>query len=400
MLGRPIIILSEDVVRNKHGEPISPNDLFGIYLPTLRSAKDCIKEPIVLAYDQSHFCPLLTDDNEQNAAADNFLPLYQSPEHARALQLLPVKFLTNDSTKEQSLRLLRDYLRTQTFNPNPQDQSQPLSLLVAGLGRKRILPENHLFFVYFEYLMDFHETQAKRLKHEEEIRRQEKEYPYSSSEVPQSSIAHSSGNLLNGSPPPSYSTVVMRPDDRRTAFTAERRLSYDQAVSNGTADGTRPAYDDRNGNHQLDARPPQKPTGSVQTTRRPGPPSENQPNLTRVELQRSVWETSNPTGGEESTNNQKSNTNQKGNHSKLKQGRSDFSLLDMFRTHSVTLFHYRVPVYYLASDVIYFRPLVRVLLVLRPLLFKLRCEFGLDTHFLSSSGSGVSSTPMCLWLIL
>ncbi|CAF5197749.1 unnamed protein product, partial [Rotaria magnacalcarata] len=35
MLCRPIIVLSEDWIRNKIGEAISVNDLYGIYLPTL-----------------------------------------------------------------------------------------------------------------------------------------------------------------------------------------------------------------------------------------------------------------------------------------------------------------------------------------------------------------------------
>jgi hypothetical protein len=93
MLARPIIILSEDVVRNKHGEAISYNDLYGIYLPILSKPGDCVKIPIVLAYDQSHFCPLQTNDLNNNTSSDNYLPLYQSSEHTRNETLLPIRFL-------------------------------------------------------------------------------------------------------------------------------------------------------------------------------------------------------------------------------------------------------------------------------------------------------------------
>lgn len=315
MLARPIIILSEDVVRNKHGEAISPNDIFGIYLPTLRPAKDCVKEPIVLAYDQSHFCPLLTSESGQNSLGDNFLPLYQSPEHVRAQQYLPVKFLSNDSGKDQSSRLLGEYLRIHTLAHNPDNQSQPLSLFVAELGRKRISTTNHFFFLYFDYLMDFYENQHRRPKNEEE-------YPYAAThEVPQSSIGHASVNLLNGSPPPPYSKATARPDNRQLTHTVERRSSYDQAVSNGTSDGIRPGYDDRDGSRPLDARPPPKPAGSIQTTRRNVPPTENYSNSTRVDQQRSSWETTDPPADNDSMNNQKNNTNQRGSNSKLRQGR-------------------------------------------------------------------------------
>ncbi|CAF1013214.1 unnamed protein product, partial [Didymodactylos carnosus] len=67
MLRRPIIVLSEDVVRNKHGEAISINDIMGIYLPMLSDPTDCIKYPIVISYDRSHFCPLVTCDDETSS---------------------------------------------------------------------------------------------------------------------------------------------------------------------------------------------------------------------------------------------------------------------------------------------------------------------------------------------
>jgi hypothetical protein len=314
MLGRPIIILSEDVVRNKHGEAISPNDIFGIYLPTLRPAKDCIKEPIVLAYDQSHFCPLLTGDTARNLSTDNCIPLYQSPEHVQAQQLLPIKFLTNESSKDQSSRLLGDYLRIHPLAHYPDNRSPQMTLLVAELGQKRISTTNHFFFLYLSYLTDFYDNLQRRVKTEEE-------YPSSSTyEVPQSSVSHPSVNLLNGSPPPPYPTTTTRSDDRRPTHTLERRSSYDQAVSNGTSDDFRPAYDDRNGSRPLDARPLPKPTSSVQIIRRNAPPIENYSNSTRTDLQRSSWETTNPPADDDSMNNQKSNTNRRGSNSKLRQG--------------------------------------------------------------------------------
>ncbi|CAF4670852.1 unnamed protein product [Rotaria sp. Silwood1] len=134
MLHRPIIVLSEDVIRNKNGEAISVNDLFGIYLPILSTPDECIIEPIVLAYDRSHFCPLQTTNANVGKALDNRLPLYLSIEHAYNNISLPIRFLGDDDNIEYSNNLLRDYLRIQKVEYSFDEKSSPLSILCVTLG--------------------------------------------------------------------------------------------------------------------------------------------------------------------------------------------------------------------------------------------------------------------------
>ena len=46
ILRRPIIVLSEPVIRGVHGHSISPNTLHGVYLPVLWDSKRCCKSQI------------------------------------------------------------------------------------------------------------------------------------------------------------------------------------------------------------------------------------------------------------------------------------------------------------------------------------------------------------------
>jgi hypothetical protein len=180
MLHRPIIVLSEDVIRNKNGEAISVNDLYGIYLPILSSPSECINEPIVLAYDRSHFCPLQTSNtNEQTL--DNLLPLYSSLNHILEGNLLPIRFLGDDVTVERSNSLLRDYLRIKqidhTFDSNPS----AIPILCAELGGKYLLTKDNFFLLYSDYLYDFFEIQKpKAIKEEQERERQRELEDYAS----------------------------------------------------------------------------------------------------------------------------------------------------------------------------------------------------------------------------
>ncbi|CAF2765098.1 unnamed protein product [Rotaria sp. Silwood2] len=175
MLRRPIIVLSEDVIRNKNGEAISVNDLFGIYLPILSTPNECITEPIVLAYDRSHFCALQTSDRSVEGALDNRLPLYLSIDHAYENVSLPIRFLGDDENIEHSNNLLRDYLRVQKLEYRFDDISSPLSILYAELGSKHLRLNNNFFCVYQEYVNDFFEVQKPKAIAEERERERQRE---------------------------------------------------------------------------------------------------------------------------------------------------------------------------------------------------------------------------------
>ncbi|CAF0729903.1 unnamed protein product [Adineta ricciae] len=240
MLARPIIILSEEVVRNKHGEAISYNDLFGIYLPALSRPQDCISEPIVLAYDQSHFCPLQVSNKQNGSSSDNYLPLYQSMDHIHKQTLLPIRFLGNDSSPETVDKLLQTYLRIKVLSHYPDVKSASIPIRCAELGRKN-LPEKHDYiFMYYQYLVDFFDTQKKKVQQqkleEEENRRRQQDYYYSNnlSDNAYPRLSKKTDILSSSpSPPPSYGSIVStRTSETKPYSTYERRSSYDKAVAN------------------------------------------------------------------------------------------------------------------------------------------------------------------------
>jgi hypothetical protein len=312
MLARPIIILSEDVVRNKHGEAISYNDLFGIYLPILSRSKDCVSIPIVLAYDQSHFCPLQANDKDTGTSSDNFLPLYQSMEHTKNQTLLPIRFLGNDGSPEQTKKLLQTYLNIKNLSHYPDSTSVPLTILCAELGSKSFPEKDNFFLLYYNYIVDFFETQKRKLQQEaeEEKRRREQEYylPNQSSHDPiQRPIIKRD---ISSSPPPPYPSLTTRTNDNKNNFNLERRPSYDKAVTNGTA------YElYNNGNRSINQY--SQPPNYTQVIPRATLTNEKQNSTYQ-----SNWEPIN----DQRTSNGKTinniNPTPRGNDSKLKQGKS------------------------------------------------------------------------------
>lgn len=260
MLSRPIIIISEDVVRNKHGEAISVNDLYGIYLPTLCQSNYLIKEPIVLAYDQSHFCPLQTNDCLKVTSSNNCLPLYQSAEHARKQTLLPIRFLGNEISLEESYRLLSRYLNIKKLAFYPESNSKGITVFCAELGYKRFGTGDDFFLLFYDYLKDFYEIQKRKLKEQEAAEEEERKHKYeqdyyyqnqSRTESPQRAVIK---HEVSSSPPPPYSQVPPRKPTIN-----ERRPSYGEAVTNGNA--YIPNYEN---NHYSNIQKPQNTTQLIE----------------------------------------------------------------------------------------------------------------------------------------
>ena len=240
MLARPIIILSEDVVRNKRGEPISPNDIFGIYLPLLKSPSECFLQPIVLAYDQSHFCPLINTDEEVGPSTVSYLPLYQSLEHARQQKLLPIKFLQDDPSQESIHRLLHEHLHIRKLSHSFEPELTQVPVHVAELGKANMNDRHNFFLLYHEYVKDFFATQKRVKLQEEEAERKSQEPDYYRPVYATQSRPFSSTE--NTAAPPSYSSVIGKTDERKSSAMYERRLSYDKAVENGTLNGSPPRH--------------------------------------------------------------------------------------------------------------------------------------------------------------
>uniref|UniRef100_A0A0K0DEE3 ubiquitinyl hydrolase 1 n=1 Tax=Angiostrongylus cantonensis TaxID=6313 RepID=A0A0K0DEE3_ANGCA len=59
VLKRPIIVVSDTVLRNAKGEELSPISFGGIYLPLECPSEQCHRSPLVLCYDSAHFSPLV-----------------------------------------------------------------------------------------------------------------------------------------------------------------------------------------------------------------------------------------------------------------------------------------------------------------------------------------------------
>jgi hypothetical protein len=322
MLARPIIILSEDVVRNKHGEAISYNDLFGIYLPILLRRQDCVPIPIVLAYDQSHFCPLQANDLNTNTSSDNYLPLYQSVDHTRNQVLLPIRFLGNDTSAEQTNKLLNEYLRIKKLTYYPETNSPGISIVCAELGSKYLVDNEDFFLLYYNYILDFSEIQKKKLQEEEEEkRRREQEYYFHNQSLNEMNQRPLIKTNASPSPPPPYSSVVIRSNDTKNSLISERRPSYDEAVNNGNSYGlsndiNRPII------QYSKVQQSQKPQNNIQITQRNPHINDNHYNDDK-QYQSSVsnWDPIN----DESTSNGKiinyNNTSSRGSDSKFKQGK-------------------------------------------------------------------------------
>ena len=65
ILNRPIIIVSDTMLHDLNGEPLSPIPFGGIYLPFECDLNKCHRYPLVLAYDSAHFSALVLMDDEE-----------------------------------------------------------------------------------------------------------------------------------------------------------------------------------------------------------------------------------------------------------------------------------------------------------------------------------------------
>ena len=312
MLARPIFILSEDVVRNKHGEAISYNDLFGIYLPILASPEECCTVPIVLAYDQSHFCPLQTTDDNTSLTLSNYLPLYQSIEHVRNQTLLPIRFLGNDANSQKNL--LHKYLIIKRLPYESASNAERLFVPCAQLIDEHLISKYNFFLLYYEYIMDFFETQQKKLQ---ETRQRSEQVYYSPK---QSSYERLLMKNDDSSPPPSYSSVGTKSNENKNISNHERRSSYDKAVTNGipyiSSDDSNRPINQYSAQQQSDIL-----QNYVQNDRR-NPVSDNSQHKNAKQLlHKSSWDEA--ISGDEPISNEEiiNNKNSRGSASKLKQGR-------------------------------------------------------------------------------
>ena len=159
------------------------NDLFGIYLPILLAPEDCCRQPIVLAYNQSHFCPFQTSRVSSGTEIwKQQLPLYPTVDDSYDQKLLPTRFLSNDVAKQESSELLSKYLNITELPYSFDAASPPLQIQCAELGTKGLSKKDDFLLLFYDYCKDFFGVQLPNALAEErrraDQRRQQDDYNY------------------------------------------------------------------------------------------------------------------------------------------------------------------------------------------------------------------------------
>lgn len=167
ILQRPIIIVSDTMLHDSDGEPLSPIPFGGIYLPFECDLNKCHRYPLVLAYDSAHFSALvLMNDldnqdytlngagniHEINKKLQSVAPYAVVPITYSNGELLPFHFSYdpgegydwskfNDQTqpemeKDEEMYLLQKYLdlvKLELFEPGPAAKRSNLPTNTSGL---------------------------------------------------------------------------------------------------------------------------------------------------------------------------------------------------------------------------------------------------------------------------
>ena len=92
VLRRPIIVVSDVMLRDLEGQPLQPIHFGGIYVPIEFDPSTCCKYPIVLGYDSGHFAALVPAEGEDFATNKTTL-LSNIPVTRSSFELLPLHFI-------------------------------------------------------------------------------------------------------------------------------------------------------------------------------------------------------------------------------------------------------------------------------------------------------------------
>ncbi len=108
-LRRPIIVISDRTIKDMSGQDLAPIYFGGIYLPLEISPSACYKSPVVLAYDSSHFSPLVATVQELEKGKQQPRPKYARMSSRTETviplvtpdgSLLPVQFVYDPEKKD------------------------------------------------------------------------------------------------------------------------------------------------------------------------------------------------------------------------------------------------------------------------------------------------------------
>ena len=108
VLRRPIIVIADSAIKNMSGEDLAPIYFGGIYLPLEINATACSTTPVVLAYDASHFSPLVARRDtlkEKPRVSGRFSRLSSRTETVIPLvsptgALLPIQFIIDPKNRQ------------------------------------------------------------------------------------------------------------------------------------------------------------------------------------------------------------------------------------------------------------------------------------------------------------
>lgn len=98
ILQRPIIIVSDTMLHDADGEPLSPIPFGGIYLPLECEPNKCNRFPLVLAYDSAHFSALvlMNDLEDIHINGANFNEINKLMQQRAPYAIVPVCYSNNE----------------------------------------------------------------------------------------------------------------------------------------------------------------------------------------------------------------------------------------------------------------------------------------------------------------
>ncbi|XP_019647740.1 PREDICTED: uncharacterized protein LOC109488039 isoform X2 [Branchiostoma belcheri] len=138
ILRRPIVVLAEDVPLTREGGSFS---LSGIYLPLQLPAEECVKNPIMLAYHNQQFYPLLSTQPPQQATSR---PIDAVPLVRQNGESLPVHLLLPEEAAH-----VQEYVNQHIHTTLVQDQ-QGNSMVAARMGTLTPPDEYNLLLDVFQ----------------------------------------------------------------------------------------------------------------------------------------------------------------------------------------------------------------------------------------------------------
>ncbi|XP_006816095.1 tumor necrosis factor alpha-induced protein 3-like [Saccoglossus kowalevskii] len=139
IIRRPIIVAAEKMWRDLDGHSFQPQNFGGVYLPLCWEPKDCVKTPLLLAYDSMHFTPLVFQDSCNIGELESMTEglEYAFPIVKKDQTPLIIHFLLDDEER-QAMDLLQNYLSIKELSSQHGGKSEKI---LCALMQLDSLPE-------------------------------------------------------------------------------------------------------------------------------------------------------------------------------------------------------------------------------------------------------------------